>query len=224
MLFTQSNQYLKPISPAFLGWTIPPAIALKSRIAPGAARRACAVRPDARHSAYHGTIEIGAPSIVLGPDLEHIIPMSAPTATGGNGARKTAKLARDSTPMQNGTAPDAGKVRLLTRESLDGRTKAAQTFIRTASETSRGLGGEDHLSAIQKHLVEAFAGVAVHLGDLHTRLLLGEKIDICEHATAVSTMVRIAQRVGVKRIPRDVTSVREYLDHVETETVEEAAE
>jgi hypothetical protein len=61
-------------------------------------------------------------------------------------------------------------------------------------------------------LVEAFAGVSIHLGDLHARLLLGEKIDITEHATAVSTMVRIAQRVGVRRVPRDVTpSVKDYV-------------
>ena len=100
---------------------------------------------------------------------------------------------------------DGGKLRLLTRESLDGRTKAAQKFDAVARAIAEDLGGEDHLSAIQKHLVEAFAGVSIHLGDLHARLLLGEKIDICEHATAVSTMVRIAQRVGVRRTQRDVT-------------------
>ena len=96
-------------------------------------------------------------------------------------------------------------VAFLTRESLDGRTKASQKFDAVARAIAEDLGGEDRLSAIQKHLVEAFAGVSIHLGDLHARLLLGEKIDICEHATAVSTMVRIAQRVGVRRTQRDVT-------------------
>ena len=100
-----------------------------------------------------------------------------------------------------------GKFHLLTRDELDGRTKAAQAFDPTAAEIAADLGGEDRLSAIEKHLVEAFAGVAVHLGDLHTRLLLGQPINITEHATAVSTMVRIAARVGVRRIPRDVDSI-----------------
>jgi hypothetical protein len=112
--------------------------------------------------------------------------------------------------------PGLGQVRnearLLTRENLDGRTKACQRFDAVAHAIAEDLGGEDRLSAIQKHLVEAFAGVSIHLGDLHARLLLGEKIDIVEHATAVSTMVRIATRVDVRRVPRDVMpSVKEYV-------------
>ena len=108
-------------------------------------------------------------------------------------------------PIQTGPAPDGGKLRLLTRDHLDGRTKAAQRFDAVADAIAEDLGGEDRLSAIEKHLVEAFAGVSIHLGDLHARLLLGERINIVEHATAVSTMVRIASRIGVRRIARDVT-------------------
>jgi hypothetical protein len=100
---------------------------------------------------------------------------------------------------------------LLTRDNLDGRTKAAQRFDATARAIAEDLGGEDRLSAIERHLVEAFAGVAVHLGDIHARLLLGERINIVEHATAVSTMVRIASRVGIHRVPRDVEDLGQYL-------------
>jgi hypothetical protein len=115
-------------------------------------------------------------------------------------------MSPDATSIQPGPTPDGGgKLRLLTRDALDGRTKAAQRLDAVAAAIAADLGGEDRLSAIEKHLVEAFAGVSIHLGDLHARLLLGEKIDICEHATAVSTMVRIAQRVGVRRIVRDVS-------------------
>ena len=48
-------------------------------------------------------------------------------------------------------------------------------------------------------LVEAFAGAAVHVHDLNARLLLGEEVDITAHASAISTMVRIASRIGVHR-------------------------
>jgi hypothetical protein len=120
--------------------------------------------------------------------------------------------------MHPSPAADSGKLRLLTRDQLDGRTKAAQRFDAVARAIAEDLGGEDRLSAIEKHLVEAFAGVTVHLGDLHVRLLQGEKIDICEHATAVSTMVRIAARIGVRRLPKDVTpSVREYIEQAASE-------
>jgi hypothetical protein len=60
---------------------------------------------------------------------------------------------------------------LLTRDQLDGRPKAAQQFDAVARSIAEEIGGENQLSAIEKHLVEAFAGVSIHLG-----------------ATAVSTM------------------------------------
>ena len=107
-----------------------------------------------------------------------------------------------------------GKVRLLTRRALDGRTSAARRFDAVAHAIAQDMGGEEHLSAIERHLVEAFAGVSIHLGHLHAKLLQGEQINMLEHATAVSTMARIASRIGVKRVPRDVTpTLEEYVSH-----------
>jgi hypothetical protein len=54
-------------------------------------------------------------------------------------------------------------------------------------------------------LVEAFAGAAVHVHDLNARLLLGEQVDIVAHASAISTMVRVASRIGINRVPRDIS-------------------
>ena len=106
-----------------------------------------------------------------------------------------------------------GKLRLLTRDNLDGRSKAAQQFDAIANGIAADLGGEEQLSTVAKHLVEAFAGAALHVGDLNARLLLGEKVDIVTHAHAISAMVRVATRIGVHRMPRDVTpSLGEYLD------------
>jgi hypothetical protein len=114
-----------------------------------------------------------------------------------------------------------GKLRLLNRDNLDGRTKAAQQFDAIASGIAADLGGEEQLSTVAKHLVEAFAGAALHVGDLNARLLLGEKVDIVTHAHAISAMVRVATRIGVHRLPRDVTpSLGEYLQGA----AEEAAE
>jgi len=46
------------------------------------------------------------------------------------------------------------------------------------------------------------------------RLARGEKIDIQEYSLVVSTMVRVAQRIGIDRVPRDVApSLAEYLKH-----------
>jgi hypothetical protein len=51
--------------------------------------------------------------------------------------------------------------------------------------------------------------------DLNARLLLGEEVDIVAHSQAISTMVRIASRIGTHRVAHDVTppSVADYLEH-----------
>jgi hypothetical protein len=98
-----------------------------------------------------------------------------------------------------------GKARLLTRNALDGRTKARKQFDAIAKGIALDLGGEAHLSTVQRHLVEAFAGAAVHVHDLNARLLLGEEVDTLAHSQAISVMVRIASRIGTQRVARDIT-------------------
>jgi len=54
---------------------------------------------------------------------------------------------------------------------------------------------------------------------LESRLARGEEIDIQEHSLLVSTMVRVAQRIGIDRRAKNITpSLAEYL------TPREAAE
>jgi hypothetical protein len=103
-----------------------------------------------------------------------------------------------------------GKTRLLTRNALDGRTKARKAFDSIAKGIAVDLGGEDRLSTVQRHLVEAFAGAAVHVHDLNARLLLGESIDPIAHSQAISVMVRIASRIGTQRVARDITDPLTY--------------
>jgi hypothetical protein len=104
-----------------------------------------------------------------------------------------------------------GKVRLLTRQSLDGRTKARKQFDAIAEGIAADLGGSDRLSTVQRHLVEAFAGCAVVVHDINARLLLGQPIDIGEATQAVSSLVRLASRIGVGRHMRDVTDLTDHI-------------
>lgn len=66
------------------------------------------------------------------------------------------------------------------------------------------MGGHDQLSTIEVALIEAFAGAAVTLNNLNTRLALGQEIDLSQHAQAVSAMVRVASRLGLQRRAKDV--------------------
>jgi hypothetical protein len=115
------------------------------------------------------------------------------------------------------------KLQLLTREAIDGRTNAAKQFAAIAIGIAQDFGGEARLTTVQRHLVEAFAGAAISVNDLNARLLMGEKIDILEQSQVISTLVRIAARLGVRRAVTDITppSVQDYLAHVDGQ---EAAE
>jgi hypothetical protein len=114
-----------------------------------------------------------------------------------------------------------GKTRLLTRAQLDKRTSAAQQFDAIARAIAQDLGGEGNLSTVQKHLVEAFAGCAVHVGHINALLALGKEIDIVEHSQAISTMVRVASRIGINRVAKNVTpSVKDYIASLQNEEAE----
>lgn len=111
---------------------------------------------------------------------------------------------------------------LLTRDALDWRTNSFKAFARIADGIAADLGGAANLTTVQRHLVEAFAGAAIQVEDLNTRLVMGEKVDVLAHSNVISTLVRVASRIGLERIPRDVTppTVADYLQHVNNTTSE----
>jgi hypothetical protein len=60
-----------------------------------------------------------------------------------------------------------------------------------------------------KRIPEWRADVRHHLNAL---LLLGKPVNLMEHSTAISTMVRIAARIGVERIPKNINpTLGDYL-------------
>jgi hypothetical protein len=96
------------------------------------------------------------------------------------------------------------KLHLITRDAIDQRSNAYRLFQRLAADIEADLGGRDQLSTIEITLIEAYVGAAVTLQHLNTRLALGEPIDLSEHAQAVSAMVRVASRLGLRRRAREI--------------------
>ncbi len=123
-------------------------------------------------------------------------------------ARQAVEVAGDTPSISTGNGK--GKVRVLTRAELDGRTMAARKFDAIASGIAADLGGRDQLTTVQRALVEAFAGIAIMVDAANARLLLGEDINPMEHVQAVSTLVRVASRIGTVRVARDVTDPLQY--------------
>jgi hypothetical protein len=115
------------------------------------------------------------------------------------------------------------KFQALVHESIDGRLRARRKFDSIAKGIAKDLGGEDRLTTVQKHLIEGFASIAIHANNLTARLLRGEVVDVVEHSQAISTMVRVASRVGIERVAREVgPTLSQYLESIEDETAAEA--
>jgi hypothetical protein len=96
---------------------------------------------------------------------------------------------------------------------IDGRSAIARRYRDIAHAIMTDQGGPDHCSESRLQLIRRFEAAAVIAEQLEAKLARGEEIDITEHALLVSTLVRVAQRIGINRIPRNITpSLGEYLD------------
>jgi hypothetical protein len=95
---------------------------------------------------------------------------------------------------------------------VDGRSIVARRYRDVAGAILTDQGGEDRCSESRKQLIRRFAAAAVLAEQMESRLANGEKIDITEHALLCSTLARLASRIGIDRVPRDVTpSLAEHL-------------
>ena len=99
------------------------------------------------------------------------------------------------------------KAQVLTHENIDGRLRARKKFDAIARGVAQDIAGNNQLSTVQLHLIEAFAGVAIHVNNLTARLLRGEDVNVLEHSQAISTMVRVAQRIGIHRLAREISTL-----------------
>src|SRR6476620_7826410 len=99
-----------------------------------------------------------------------------------------------------------------TSKGLTGAPPSRKAFDALVAEIEHDLGGREQLSAMEKSLIQAYAGSAILLDDLNARVVLGQEIDVGTHAQMTSALVRIASRLGLQRRQRDVTpTVEEYL-------------
>ena len=125
--------------------------------------------------------------------------MNAPIVVGGKSPH--------SRPIQN--RKPHGRSRLTNKKDLlpgvDGRTVVYRRFRDIASQVALDQGGLDQLSEARLQLVRRFAAAAVLAEQLEAALANGEEINIAEHGLLCSTLVRIAQRIGINRVPRDVS-------------------
>lgn len=92
-----------------------------------------------------------------------------------------------------------GKLRLITRDAIDGRTLALKAYDRQCQQIIDDLGGSANLSAMELALVEAYCGATLMVNHMTARMLDGESISLTKYSAACGAMVRIATRLGLKR-------------------------
>lgn len=127
------------------------------------------------------------------------------------------KLAADAAEMIPEKGDDllpkrGGKVRLLTLDDLDGRTRAAQIVRETRQEVTADLGGADQLSALERGAIDNVSLLDAMIKDAGARWLTGEPIDASSIATLINSFNRTAAVLGWQRRARDVTpSIEDFI-------------
>ncbi len=109
--------------------------------------------------------------------------------------------------------------------NVDGRSLMARRYRDIASQIAADQGGTDQISESRQQLIRRFSAAAALAEMLESKFVKGEEISpadhalLASHALITSTMVRVAQRIGVDRIPKDVQSLDEYLHQKHAEGI-----
>jgi hypothetical protein len=88
---------------------------------------------------------------------------------------------------------------------VDGRSPVARRYRDILAAIITDQGGLDRMAEARLQLVRRFAACAVLCETQEARMANGEVLDISEYSTLTSTMVRVAQRIGINRTAKDIT-------------------
>jgi hypothetical protein len=118
-----------------------------------------------------------------------------------------------------------GKTRLLTLQSLDGRTAAFQVARQLIDTLSGDLGGDDHLTTGQRQLVMRAAMCGAIVADFEARWVGGEHVPLAEYLSAVNVQRRVLATLGLERRQKDVgPTLDRYLERLALEKQERQRE
>ena len=114
--------------------------------------------------------------------------------------------------MRTAQMSELPKVRLLTLDSLDGRTAAAKCVNDLIAAIEADHGGADDMSTARRSIAETAALATAMIRDLGARWIKGEQVDLGLFATLSNAQRRAFETLGFDRVPKNVTpSVNEYL-------------
>jgi hypothetical protein len=109
----------------------------------------------------------------------------------------------------NGAAAPALRSRVTNHKDLlpglDGRSASARRYRDLVNSYIADMGGLDRCSDIKLGLLRRLAAVTVQAEVLEAKMVNGEQVDIGTLCTLASTTVRLSQRLGIERVPKDIS-------------------
>lgn len=96
-------------------------------------------------------------------------------------------------------------------QAVDGRSEQARTLRGRLHQLTTDLGGADTLSYQQRSLVERAIFVEARLIQFENEFALGAGFDHAEHVALTQLLMGIYTRLGLKRVPRDIGTLEQYI-------------
>jgi hypothetical protein len=110
-------------------------------------------------------------------------------------------------------------------DGIDLRSSTARRYrdlvAQIASDCTGGV--VSNLSETKLQLIRRFSAACVLAEEMEARLAAGEQIDITEHAQLSSTLVRLASRIGVSRLPKNISPLPLDYAHDAADAADEGA-
>jgi hypothetical protein len=106
---------------------------------------------------------------------------------------------------------------LLNIDDLDKRTKTYKRYESIRRSVLSDRGGEQNVSEVQRQLISKFATLALQLELQEAAALAGEPIDVDLFGRCAGHLRRLAESLGVDRVPRNITpTVQDYVANLNT--------
>jgi hypothetical protein len=135
----------------------------------------------------------------------------------GGGANKIVESAADSLPARRSLDGRSSRQRSRVTNGkspfveADGRGPWSRRWRDIVAEITNDLGGVDLLGEGQKQLIRRCATIAIACERAEAKAAAGEDIDLETYGTLTDRLGRALQRLGLKRVPRDVTNFGDLL-------------
>jgi hypothetical protein len=94
---------------------------------------------------------------------------------------------------------------------VDGRSAVARRFKDIAGALISDQGGADRLSEARLQLVRRLAGLCVLAESIESKIATGGGVDLTAYGQLCNTMSRIATRLGLNRVAKEVPNLQNYL-------------